>query len=153
MVLGRAGEAPVPAAPCIMYRLDNYVPQDHPRITIDDTLQTVHADATPLEYVIEWIGGDAMAAAARALALLHATQRTVDLFRVCGLMGASNPQDLTALELGTMRARVQVRLTLNASLTSTAAPETIEHQDARVRSTAPVFDKTFTIDQGVNPNG
>jgi len=155
MVVGRVSEGAVPKSPYIVYRLDKIQmdPQD-PTVIVDDAnTQQVMANATPLEYVVEWVGGDAMGAAFRFSNLIFATQRTADLYAVCGFLDISDLMDLSGLELGTMRARVQARVTLNASLTSTAAAETIEHQGLRVIEQPHSFDKTFTVTQGVNPHG
>lgn len=157
VIEGRVGETAAPAKPYFMFSVDDFTPQDFPVVEIKealpDDLQVVTSTATPITFLIDVVGADAMTDASRAMLSLRISQRAFDLYAICGLLGISRPINLSALELGTHRSRVQFRLTLSAALDFTAASEVIDSIEIAVKEPVVEFDKTLTIQRGVNPNG
>lgn len=151
VIEGRAGEAAAPVRPYALFSVESVAPVDFPIVSYDEldppTIQTVTSTATPVEFLIEAVGGAAMGDAFRMCLTLRTSQRCFDLYAICGLMGVTAPVNLSALEVGTMRQRAQFRLTVSAALDFTADAETIEH----ISATA--FDRTVTVSKGVNPHG
>lgn len=129
LVRARIGEAPAPASPYLLYSLDAVEAPDSIRSETSEDAQRIEAADSRLTFVIEVVGdrpGQTVRDDALRLGLsLRATQRTGDLFKVCGLWALGPLQNLTALETGTMRQRVRFTLTLSATLDSTETPETI----------------------------
>ena len=130
-----------------MWSLDRIELQDFTR-TEYDTDQIIISPNTPLEFIIEMIGGNAMADAVRFGLSLRQSQRTADLYLYCGLSGISPPQNLAGVELGDYRQRVQLRLTLFTALTLTAPAELIETSCVQVIEQSKEFDETYCVIKG-----
>lgn len=148
LVQGRIGEGPVPASPYAMWSLDNLELSDFPVKKIDGVLQRVISTSTPIEFLVNICGGNAMADASQFALSFRQSQRLADLYRLCGLSGISRLQNLSAVEVGTFRQRVELRVTLFAAVELTAAPELIDTSCVRVTSQTPVFDETFCVTEG-----
>lgn len=145
VVQGRIGEGGAPATPYIMWRLDTLELPDFTVTNIDGTDQMIIANNTPLEFVLDWVGGTAMADAALFGLSLRQSQRLFDLWRLCGLSGIGRLQDLSAVETGTFRQRVQTRLSLFTAVELTAPLELIETSVIQVREAAKGYDETFNV--------
>lgn len=146
MIRAKVGEAPAPSGPATLWDLARAVPSDNPVTTFEDENQIVTSTDTMLDFTVTMLGGDAMSDAMRVSNGLRATQRTADLYRVCGLWGVEPPQDLSALETGTIRARAEFRVTLSAPIESVFARETIDTQQVTINEPAQQYDATFTIE-------
>lgn len=161
VIEGKVGEDAAPSSPYVMFSIDGFTPSDFPVTTItgpdDAEIQTVTACAVPVVFLIDVVGGkgsnDAWQDTSNIILNLRLSQRSFDLYAVCGLMGVTNPVNLSALETGSMRSRVQFRITLSAALDLTAEAEIIESIDVTVIEPQRLYDETFTIEQGVNPHG
>lgn len=152
-VLGWFGESPEPATPYFMYRVEVLgLPQSIVHGVSDDGLtQTVRAVSTVVVSV-SFNGGDSMLDCLNFCLATRASQQNRTLFAICGFMGVSDPQDLTALALGTQRNRADVKLTLSASLTYENVGEYFETQGLRIKEAPHGYDETIIVQQGVNPN-
>lgn len=152
-VRGWYGEAPAPSGPYFFYRVEGVEFPDLLPAEVDDAgvIQTVRSTST-VTVAFSLNGGDALGDAVRLRLALHQSQRTVDLYRVAGLLGVSSPQDLTALELGTMRTRADIRVSLSAALTLENAAEIGETQGLRIREQSHGYDQLITIVDGVPPH-
>ena len=150
VIQGRIGEAPNPAEPYAMWSLDNLELSDFPVITVDDagTEQSIVSTNTPLEFLVNIVGGPAMADAVRFGLSLRQSQRTLDLYALCGLSGLTPFQNLSSLEVGTYRQRIEFRLTLFAAVDLIVPPEWIETQCVQVREAGKEFDETYCYTQG-----
>lgn len=148
IVQGRIGEGPVPATKYSVWSLDGLEFSDFPIKRVDGVEQLVIATSTPLEFLVNICGGDAMADAAQFALSFRQSQRLADLYRLCGLSGISRLQNLSAVEVGTFRQRVELRVTLFASVDLTAEPELIETSCVRVAEQAQEHDETFCVTQG-----
>lgn len=148
VVQGRIGEDGAPATPYAMWRLDRIEMGDFTRTVLDGADQIVIATNTPLEFVINIVGGAAMADMVKFALSLRQSQRTADLYKLCGLSGFGPMQDLSALEVGTFRQRVEVRLTLFTALDLTAPVELIETICVNVLEPLKEFDETYCVTQG-----
>ena len=157
VIEGRVGETAAPDGAYIMFSIDGFTPQDFPLVEVtevaDEDIQTVTSTATSIVFLIDFAGGDAMTDASRAIMFLRMSQRAFDLYAIAGLLGVSNPINLSALEVGTTRSRVQFRLTLSAALDLTGAAEVIDSLEVTVANEVSGYDETFTIERGVNPHG
>lgn len=137
LVKGRIGEAAAPALPYLMYAVDiTELPSSIP-VDVGAT-QTARAPDTRVEVIMSVVGditagGHAARndAATLALSLRH-SQRTVDVLAQCGLWGVSTIRNLTAVEVGAMRQRYDLTVTLSAILTADAPAETIHEVTAGV---------------------
>lgn len=147
-VRGWFGEAPAPAMPYFMYRTQVRDIPDSPITTTDGINQTVQAMAT-VAVDVSFNGGAAYSDALKLILSLRQSQRTSDLWKVCGMLGISNPMDLTALELGAAKARTDLTLSLSASLTLTNDAEVIDSVDLALRESPHLFDHSITISKGV----
>lgn len=147
LVKANDSEAGQPAGPFTEYDLNTAGGLSKALARVDSA-QDVQAIAATITVRLRFFGGAAMQDAVNTALSLHATQRTFDLYAVCGLLGVSNPVDLTALELGTMKPRVDMTLTLSAMLDWTTEAETI----GSVQITVPPSG-TVTVEEGVNPHG
>lgn len=148
VVQGRIGEDGAPATPYAMWRLDRIQLDDFTRTTISGTDQIVIATNTPLEFVINIVGGAAMADTVKFALSLRQSQRAADLYKLCGLSGVGPFQDLSAVEVGTFRQRVEHRLTLFTALDLTAPAELIETMCINVVEPQKEFDETYCYTQG-----
>jgi hypothetical protein len=148
IVQGRIGEDGAPSTPYAMWRLDRISLDDFTRTELNGTDQIVIASNTPLEFVINIVGGAAMTDMVRFCLSLRQSQRTADLYKLCGLSGVGPMQDLSALEVGTYRQRVEVRLTLFTALELTAPVELIETICMQVLEPLKEFDETYCMTQG-----
>jgi hypothetical protein len=149
LVKGRVGDAAVPATPYVMYEAEDITLPDSPVVSIsdDETTQTVSA-VTPVTFLLNFVGGNAQSDAVRFSLALRLSQRTADLWKVCGLWGVSQIIDLSAVENGTMRARAEVRVTLSATLHIEHAAELIETVDIEITEPQSVYDMTITVNEG-----
>lgn len=147
-VQGRAGEAAAPDVPYTLWDLDSLELTDFPVVKIEGANQIIIAANTPLEFVLNFVGGNAMADAVTFGLSLRQSQRTADLYKLCGLSGLSPMRDLSAVETGTFRQRVEVRLTLFAAVDLTVAAELIETSCVQVREASKEFDETYCVTEG-----
>lgn len=148
LVQGRIGEAPSPAEPYALWSLDRLTLSDFPVKSFGDVNQVIVSTNTPLEFLIDLVGGPAMADAVRFGLSLRQTQRTADLYKLCGLSGITSPQNLSAVEVGTYRQRVQLRLTLFTAVELTAPVEYIDTICVNVKSQEPEFDEQYCMTRG-----
>lgn len=148
VVQGRIGEDGAPPVPYVMWRLDTVELQDFTESQIRDDQQVIISPNTPLVFVLNWAGGSAMADATLFGLSLRQSQRAFDLYRLCGLSGIDRLQDLSAVETGTFRQRVETRLTLFTAVELTAPLELIETSCIRVREALKEFDETYCYTQG-----
>lgn len=145
VVQGRIGEDGAPPSPYVMWRLDALELPDFTVTNIDGDDQVIIATNTPLEFLLDWVGGTAMADAALFSLSLRQSQRLFDLWRLCGLSGIGRLQDLSAVETGAFRQRVQARLSLFTAVDLTAPLELIETSVIQVREAAKGYDETFNV--------
>lgn len=148
LVEGRVGEAGAPASQYAIWSLESLEISDFPIRTFQGSDQHIIATGTPFEFLVNFCGGDAMGDAARFVLSFRQSQRLNELYKLCGLSGFSGPRDLTAVELGTFRKRVELRVTLFAAIDLTAPAELLETSCVRVISEAPEFDETFCVTEG-----
>lgn len=148
VVQGRIGEAGAPSSPYAMWSLESLELSDFPVITIDGLTQTIISTNTPLEFLINLVGGPAMVDATKFGLSLRQTQRTADLYKLCGLSGLTPFLNLAALETGTYRQRIEFRLTLFAAVDLVVTPEWIETQCVEIREASKEFDETICYTQG-----
>lgn len=148
LVQGRIGEGPAPAGPYAMWSLDNLELSDFPVKTIDGLDQIIIATSTPIEFLVNICGGNAMADATSFALSFRQSQRLGDLYKLCGLSGIGRLQNLSAVEVGNYRQRVEVRVVLFAAIELTAPAELLETSCVRVISQAPEFEETFCVTQG-----
>lgn len=129
LVKGAIGESPAPSVPYVRYQLAGVQLPDFVALETGPTEQSARAADTRLTFLIDVVGdvgADTARRAAGRLALtLRHTQRTADLFAVAGLWSVGEIRNLTAVELGTMRQRMQFQLTLSAILTAETAEESM----------------------------
>lgn len=138
LVKGRIGEAAAPSVPYLMYSVDiAELPSSIP-VDMGSGAQTARAPDTRIEVIMSVVGDIATGghaarndAAALVLSLRH-SQRTADMLAQCGLWGVSPIRNLTAVEVGTMRQRYDLTVTLSAILTADASAETIHEVTAGV---------------------
>lgn len=148
VVQGRIGEDGAPASPYAMWDLESVELSDFPTITVDGVEQHIISTNTPLIFQVNIVGGPAMTDAVKFGLSFRQSQRLNELYKFCGLSGISPPQDVTAVEVGTFRQRVQLRVTLFAAVDLLAAPETLEHQDTTLNAPEKDFSVTFRQTQG-----
>ncbi len=148
IVAGLIGEGPAPSGPAVMWRTDGWEPDEFPRTEYVDDDQIVHA-VTPISMVVTLLG-DRPGQSVRDDALrigsaLRMSQRTGDLYAVCGLWSVEEVRNLTALETGKMRQRAEFRVVLSADLTHTAPREWMDEVDLNVKTIDPPSDFTYTV--------
>jgi hypothetical protein len=148
LVQGRIGEGPSPAVPYAMWSLDNLELSDFPVKTIDGLDQIIIATSTPIEFLVNICGGNAMADAAKFALSFSQSQRLADLYKLCGLSGISKLQNLSAVETGNYRQRVELRVVLFAAIDLTVPAELMGTSCVRVISQEPEFDETFCVTEG-----
>lgn len=148
LVEGKVGEAGAPATPYAIWSLENLVISEFPFTEIEGEIQRVISAGTPFEFLVNFCGGDAMGDAARFALSFHQSQRLNELYKVCGLSGISGPRDLTAVELGNFRKRVELRVTLFAAIDLAAPAELIETIDTTVTEDSKSFTETTQVIQG-----
>lgn len=148
IVQGRIGEAPVPARPYAVWDLENLELSDFPIIKVNGANQRIISTNTPLIFLVNIVGGPAMQDAAKFGLSFRQSQRLNELYKFCGLSGISPMTDVSAVEVGTFRQRVQLRVTLFAAVDLFAAPETLEHQDTTLNAPEKDFSETFRQTQG-----
>lgn len=132
LIQGRAGEGPAPSSPAAMWVLESVEMPDHMHREYTDADQIVIATGSRLEFLIEFFGGSAMADAVRFNLSLRQTQRTADLYKLCGLSGTDTPRNLSAVELGSYHQRAQMRLYVWTSLDLTAPAELMDSVQVQV---------------------
>lgn len=137
LVKGRIGEAAAPAVPYLMYSVD--ITELPSSIPVDmDIAQTARAPDTRVDVTMSVVGDIASGAhaarndAATLVLSLRHSQRTADVLAQCGLWGVSPIRNLTAVEVGAMRQRYDLTVTLSAILTADAPAETIHEVTAGV---------------------
>lgn len=148
LVEGRVGEDGAPAVPYAMWSLENLAISEFPVTEIDGVVQRVISTGTPFEFLVNFCGGDAMGDAARFALSFHQSQRLNEIYKWCGLSGFTGPQDLTAVELGNFKKRVELRVTLFAAIDLTAPAELLENIDVTVTEPGKGFEETFRETQG-----
>lgn len=148
LVEGRVGEAGAPASPYAIWSLESLVISDFPVKTIDGLNQRIIATGTPFEFLVNFCGGNAMGDAATFVLMFRQSQRLNELYKLCGLSGFTGPRDLTAVELGNFRKRVELRVTLFAAIDLTAPAELMEKIDTTVTQGIPPFNETSRVTQG-----
>lgn len=148
LVEGRVGEAGAPSSPYALWSLESLVLSDFPVRSIEGVNQRIVSTGTPFEFLVNFCGGNAMGDAVQFALSFYQSQRLNELYKYCGLSGFTGPQDLTAVELGNFRKRVELRVTLFAAIDLTAPAELMETSCVQVVSQAPEFDETFCITQG-----
>lgn len=148
VVQGRIGEGSAPSQPYAMWDLESMEMSDFPLKGLDGPNQIVVSTNTPMIFLVNIVGGQTMQDAAKFAASFRQSQRLNELYRYCGLSGISPLQDVSAVEVGTFRQRVQLRVTLFAAVDLLAPAEYLETSCVRVTSEAPEFDETFCATQG-----
>lgn len=148
LVEGRVGEAGAPASPYALWSLESLVISDFPVKAIDGLNQRIIATGTPFEFLVNFCGGNAMGDAAKFALMFRQSQRLNELYKLCGLSGFTGPRDLTAVELGNFRKRVELRVTLFAAIDLTAPAELMEKIDTTVTQGIPPFNETSRVTQG-----
>lgn len=148
LVQGRIGEGPSPSTPYAMWSLDNLELSDFPVKTISGLNQIIIATNTPIEFLINICGGNAMADASRFALSFRQSQRLGDLYKLCGLSGISQLQNLSAVEVGTFRQRIELRVTLFAAIDLTAPAELLETSCVNVLERSKAFNETFCATKG-----
>lgn len=148
LVEGRVGEAGVPSSPYALWSLENLVLSEFPVKTIEGVNQRIVSTGTPFEFLVNFVGGDAMGDAAKFALSFYQSQRLNELYKYCGLSGFTGPQDLTAVELGNFRKRVELRVTLFAAIDLTAPAELIENIDVTITEPSKGFEESFRETQG-----
>lgn len=148
LVQGRIGEGSAPSSPYAMWSLDNLELDIRPVRQIDGLVQRVISVNTPLVFLVNICGGNAMADAAQFALSFSQSQRLGDLYKLCGLSGISPLQNLSAVEVGTYRQRAELRVTLFAAVELTAPAEVFETSCVRVTETDRGFDETFCVTEG-----
>lgn len=148
LVEGRVGEAGAPAVPYALWSLESLVITDFPVKSIEGSNQHIVATGTPFEFLVNFCGGNAMGDAANFILSFRQSQRLNEMYKLCGLSGFTGPRDLTAVELGNFKKRVELRVTLFAAIDLTAPAELMETSCVDILSAAPEFDKTVCITQG-----
>lgn len=147
-VAGLIGEGPAPSSPCVMWRLDSVDPDEFPRTEYVDDDQVIHS-VSPMTFIVTCVGdrpGQSVRDdCLRVQMALRMSQRTGDLFKVCGFWGVEPVKNLTALETGKMRQRAEFRVVLSADLTLTAPREVMDEVDLRIVTIDPPSDFTFTV--------
>ena len=145
MIEGNVGEGAAPSVPACIWRLTSIEPDDFPRVEYVGDDQLLHS-VTPLTFRVTCLGGpDTIDACFRVAAGLRLSQRTSDLFKVCGFWGTQPVTDLSALETGTMRQRAEMLVVLSADITMTSPREWMDQVDLRVEAPAKAFDETVTV--------
>jgi hypothetical protein len=149
LVRGLIGEGPAPASPYIVYGVENFAMPSFMRTENTETEQIIRAN-TPVTMRVTVVGDRAGASvhddAARLAMALHATQRTADLYKICGLFGTEPMQDLSKLEVGTMRARSDFRVLLSVPLDLTAPREVFDEVELTVTEPVKQFDKSIIVE-------
>lgn len=149
LVKGDDSEAGQPAGAFLVYRLDSAGDSSMPIVQTREDGQTIRDLAVPLDLRLQFIGGEAMQDARNLRLFLYAaTQAAADLYAVVGLLGVGQAVDATAFELGTMRARVDMQLTLSAVLELEQPAEYI----GNVQITVPPLG-AIEVDEGTDPHG
>lgn len=148
IVEGSVGEAGAPATPYALWSLESLIISDFPVKSINGTDQHIVATNTPFEFLVNFCGGDAMGDAARFILSFRQSQRLNELYKYCGLSGFAGPKDLTAVELGNFKKRVELRVTLFAAIDLIAPVELLENSDTSVKQGIPPFNETTRVTQG-----
>jgi len=148
VVQGRIGEGPAPALKYSLWILDGLELSDFPVKSIDGSLQRIISTATPLEFLVNICGGNAMADAAQFALSFRQSQRLADLYRLCGLSGISRLQNLSAVEVGVYRQRIELRVTLFAAVDLSAPAELVEKTDTTLIEESKGFEETFRVTEG-----
>lgn len=148
LVEGKVGEDGAPAVPYALWSLENLTISDFPVKTFLGLQQRIIAAGTPLEFLVNFCGGDAMGDAVKFVLSFRQSQRLNELYKFCGLSGFDGPRNLNAVEIGTFRKRVELRVTLFAAIDLTAPAEFMETSCVEIRSEIPEYDETVCITQG-----
>lgn len=148
VVQGSIGEGAAPSVPYAMWNQESIELSDFPLITVDGVEQHIISTNTPFVFLVNIVGGQAMQDAVKFGLSFRQSQRLNELYKYCGLSGISQLQDVSAVEVGTFRQRVQLRVTLFAAVDLLAAPETLEHQDTTLNVPGLEFGETFRQTQG-----
>lgn len=148
IVAGLIGEGPAPSRAAVIWRTDSWEPDEFPRTEYVGDDQVIHA-VTPVTFVVTCLGdrpGQSVRDdCLRIQAALRLSQRTGDLFKVCGFWSAEEVRNLTALETDKMRQRAEFRVVLSADLTLTAPREVIDEVALTVATLAPPSDRTINV--------
>ncbi len=149
VVQGQIGEFGVPNRPYISWNMNKIDFFDSVDTEMTPLGQVVKARSTPIDILINFAGGNAFVDASTFCLSLRQSQRTADLYTLCGFAGVTPLQNLTAVELGKFRERVQFTLTLYAEITLSNTAEFIETVGVRVRSKSnQPYDNTFIVPNG-----
>lgn len=148
LVEGKVGEAGAPANPYALWSLEGLVISDFPVRSFDGDNQHIVATGTPFEFLVNFCGGNAMGDAAQFVLSFRQSQRLNELYKLCGLSGFDGPSNRNAVEVGTFRKRVELRVTLFAAIDLTAPAEFMEKIDTTVTQGEPPFDETTRVTQG-----
>ena len=149
LVRGNIGESPAPSSPYVIYRLAVTKHPEFTRTEYTSTDQIVRANTT-VEFAVSVVGNrsgsTAMDDATRIALGLRLTQRTGDLYALCGLWGVEPVQDLSGVEVGTMRTRADFRVSLSVSTDITAPREWIAEVETTVTEPVRTFDKSIIVE-------
>lgn len=148
IVEGKVGEDGAPASPYAIWSLEDIELSDFPVREFESTTQRIISTGTPLEFLVNFCGADAMGDAVKFALSFRQSQRLNELYKLCGLSGITGPSDRSAVEVGNFRKRVELRVTLFAAIELSAQAEFMETSCVEVRSEIPEFDETFCITQG-----
>ncbi|MPW31955.1 hypothetical protein F9L16_23660 [Agarivorans sp. B2Z047] len=110
-------EQPRPKDPYCSFQITDTKPLDHPVTTLsEDGLTESIYQQHSVQVTLEVIGGNSNQVINRILSSTWSAGRSFDLWKLCGLGGFTEPNNLTALEVGTLRQRWQSKLTLHTTL-------------------------------------
>lgn len=148
VVQGQIGESGVPSKPYAIWNTKMIEFGDSIRNETTDARQKIIAANTPIDILIDIVGGNAMLDATKFCLSLRESQRTLDLYKYCGLSGVSQINNLSAVETGKFRDRVQFTLSLFTVIDLINEPEQIESIGLLVRSSIPPFEKLIIVPYG-----
>lgn len=148
-VLENNGEGPQPRNPYFTVFIESFT---IPTWQVDTFQQATNEDkvtsVTLITININVYGGNAMQSASRLAHSLFASARYEDLWKICGLSGIENAQDMSFLETGSIKQRALLPIKIYANLVDDFDADFFDTVDLNV--SAP--DQDYSQDEVVGLN-
>lgn len=148
---GRIGEGPAPARPTAVWSLENIETTGSMRTEIG-TDQRIVASDTRLTFAVDVVGDNAASDLMRFLLSFRASQRWVDIYRYCGLVGFNQPVNLSSIETGRYRQRYGTTVVMSTGVDLVVPSELVDKVSITVKEDTLAYQETFTVTRGEHPH-
>ena len=147
IILAHDGQGFKQRNPYALVWLKTYnVPNFQKRTLSTDGLTETIKTWTQVKVDLSLYGGNALQDASLLSHSLYSAKRYQDLYKIMGLGSVSDLNDLTALETGAMKTRIDMTVTFNTELEDSFTSDYFESIDVTINEETKPYSETIHVD-------